>query len=81
VLTRYDSQMSKTPGELADARKRAQAAVAQIKARVARQAGVPAPEAGADDETEHAPARPAKARTQPHPAARTQRPQGRREGK
>lgn len=73
--------MTKTSTELAEARKRAQAAVAQVKARVARQAGTAPPDTAGDDETEHVPVRAAASRTQAHPAARTQRPQGRREGK
>jgi hypothetical protein len=73
--------MAKTPSDLAEARKRAKAAVAQIKARVARQAGTAPPDTAVDGETEHAPVKPTMSRTQAHPAARTQRPQGRREGK
>ena len=73
--------MPKTTTDRAEARNRAKAAVAQLKARVARQAGSAAPEAPGDEGAEHAPIRPAARRSHAHPAAHTQRPQGRREGK
>ena len=64
-----------------EARKRAQALVAQVKQRVAKQQGAAEPDQDADEETPRS-AEPAHVtRAQAHPAARTQRPQGRREGK
>lgn len=66
-----------------DAKQRARAAVAQLKQRLARQDGIPAPAAddhGADDGA-HAAVPSHVARAQAHPAARSTRQQGRREGK
>lgn len=72
--------MTKTTAN-AEAKKRAQAKVAQLKQRVAKQDGVAAPDehAGEDADKVLQPAH--VTRAQSHPAARTQRPQGRREGK
>ena len=76
----YDHAMSKTSAN-ADAKRRAQEKVAQLKQRLAKQQGVTAADPVNTAEGEHAPAQARVARAQPHPAARTQRPQGRREGK
>lgn len=65
----------------AEARKRAQALVAQVKQRIAKQEGVTEPVHDGDEDAPRS-AEPAHVtRAQAHPAARTQRPQGRREGK
>jgi hypothetical protein len=55
--------------------------VALLKQRIAKQDGTAAPDAhaGTDADATQKPAH--VARAQAHPAARTQRPQGRREGK
>lgn len=69
------------PTSMNDARKRAQAAVAALKQRIAKQEGLPAPDAHAGEDADKTqPAAPV-GRPQPHPAARAQRTQGRREGK
>jgi hypothetical protein len=65
----------------AEAKKRAQAAVAQLKQRVAKQEGTESPDTHAGDDADRAQTPSHVARAQAHPAARTQRPQGRREGK
>jgi len=89
----------------ADARKRAQALVAQVKKRIARQEGADTAQAETDESadgsgaaaeaesmdarsgnahgtrTRHALAKSHVTRAQGHAAARTQRTQGRREGK
>jgi hypothetical protein len=65
----------------AEAKKRAQAAVAQLKQRVAKQEGIAAPDAHAGEDADRTPPPAHVTRAQAHPAARTQRPQGRREGK
>lgn len=71
---------------LAEAKKRAREAVAQVKQRVARQEGAADNDeggiaSGGDGAgTTHAQTRGRAARVQGHPAARTQRTQGRREG-
>ena len=65
----------------AEAKKRAQAAVAQLKQRVAKQEGVPTPDEHAGEDADKALQPAHVSRAQSHPAARTQRPQGRREGK
>lgn len=72
--------MSKTTAN-ADARKRAQEKVAQLKQRLAKQDGVTAPDLHVGDDGDRPPVQAHVARAQAHPAARTQRPQGRREGK
>jgi len=72
--------MSKTSAN-ADAKKRAQEKVAQLKQRLARQDGVTAPDVHSAEDGDRPPAQAHVARAQAHPAARTQRPQGRREGK
>jgi hypothetical protein len=72
--------MSKTSAN-ADARKRAQEKVAVLKQRLAKQDGVTAPDVEADEDGHRTPSQGQIARAQAHPAARTQRPQGRREGK
>lgn len=72
--------MSKTSPN-ADAKKRAQEKVALLKQRLAKQDGATAPDVHAGDDGDRAPAQAHVARAQAHPAARTQRPQGRREGK
>lgn len=66
---------------MADARKRAREAVAQVKARVARQEGSEAPAEHAGEDADRTAVPGHVTRAQAHPAARTQRPQGRREGK
>ena len=77
--------MAKTTS-LAEAKKRAREAVAQVKQRVARQHGSPdeaADESGAGADgtvSRHALNKAQAARAMGHPAARTQRTQGRREG-
>ncbi len=72
--------MTKTTGN-ADAKKRAQEKVALLKQRIAKQDGVSAPDAHAGEDAE-ATQKPAHVtRAQAHPAARSQRQQGRREGK
>jgi len=72
--------MTKTTAN-ADAKKRAQEKVALLKQRIAKQDGAAAPDAHAGEDAE-ATQKPAHVtRAQAHPAARTQRPQGRREGK
>jgi len=64
----------------ADAKKRAQEKVALLRQRIAKQQGLAAPPATGEDADKAGP--PAHiTRAQAHPAARTQRPQGRREGK
>ncbi|BCS35273.1 hypothetical protein TBR22_A45000 [Luteitalea sp. TBR-22] len=72
--------MAKTTGT-SDAKKRAQEKVALLRQRLAKQDGLAAPDAhaGEDAEVTRKPAH--VTRAQAHPAARTQRPQGRREGK
>jgi hypothetical protein len=72
--------MTKTTAN-ADAKKRAQEKVAMLKQRIAKQDGVAEPDAHAGEDA-GATQKPAHVtRAQAHPAARTQRPQGRREGK
>ncbi len=73
-------RMTKTSA-MSDAKKRAQEKVALLKQRLAKQEGTATPDAhaGEDAESTRKPAH--VARAQAHPAARTQRPQGRREGK
>lgn len=65
----------------ADAKKRAQEKVALLRQRIAKQQGLATPpaDAGEDADKHVVPAH--VTRAQAHPAARTQRPQGRREGK
>lgn len=65
----------------AEAKKRAQEKVAQLKQRVAKQDGVAAPDEHAGEDADKALQPAHVSRAQSHPAARTQRPQGRREGK
>ncbi|MGV3519133.1 hypothetical protein [Luteitalea sp.] len=72
--------MTKTTAT-AEAKKRAQAKVAELKQRVARQHGIAAPDAHAGEDADKALQPAHVTRAQAHPAARTQRPQGRREGK
>ena len=64
-----------------DAKQRARAAVATLKQRIAKQEGVAAPDEHAAEDADHTPVPSHVTRAQAHPAARTQRPQGRREGK
>ena len=64
-----------------DAKKRAQEKVAQLKRRIAKQDGIAAPDAHAGEDADKAVVPAHVTRAQAHPAARTQRPQGRREGK
>jgi hypothetical protein len=73
--------MAKTTSSTSDAKKRAQAAVAQLKQRIAKQEGQAAPDAHAGEDADQAMVPAHVTRAQAHPAARTQRPQGRREGK
>lgn len=64
-----------------DAKQRARAAVAMLKQRIAKQEGAAAPDEHAGEDADHNPVPSHVTRAQAHPAARTQRPQGRREGK
>jgi hypothetical protein len=66
---------------MSDAKKRAQEKVALLKQRIAKQDGAAPPEAHAGEDADHTPVPAHVTRAQAHPAARTQRPQGRREGK
>ena len=72
--------MTKTTS-MSDAKKRAQEKVAQLKQRLAKQEGIAAPDAHAGEDADKALVPAHVTRAQAHPAARTQRPQGRREGK
>jgi hypothetical protein len=65
----------------ADTKKRAQEKVAQLKQRIARQQGLAAPDAHGGEDADKTVVPTHVTRAQSHPAARTQRPQGRREGK
>jgi hypothetical protein len=65
----------------ADAKKRAQEKVAQLKQRIAKQEGLAAPDAHGGEDADKTVVPAHVTRAQAHPAARTQRPQGRREGK
>jgi hypothetical protein len=69
------------PTTMADAKARARAAVAQLKQRIAKQDGAAPPDAHAGEDADRSQPAVHVARAQAHPAARTQRPQGRREGK
>jgi len=72
--------MAKTTS-ISDAKKRAQEKVAQLKQRIAKQEGLATPDAHAAEDADKAVVPAHITRAQGHPAARTQRPQGRREGK
>lgn len=68
------------PTSMNDAKKRAQAAVAALKQRIAKQDGLPPPDIHAGEDADKTKSISQIARAQAHPAARTQRTQGRREG-
>jgi hypothetical protein len=72
--------MAKTT-TMSDAKKRAQEKVALLRQRIAKQEGLESPEAHAGEDADRTQPAAHVARAQAHPAARTQRPQGRREGK
>ena len=80
AVARYDGLMA-NPTSMSDAKKRAQAAVAQVKRRVAKQDGAPPPDPHAGEHADDNQPDGHVARTPPHPATRTQRAQSRREFK